>query len=76
MDLSMRATVPAHVASERVFDFDYIGDSLFLNDPHVGLAKLISEAPDIFFTPANGGHWVVLNYASCVEISRNPTDFF
>lgn len=51
--------VPDHVPSDRVFDFDLHFDPRLDGDAHAGYASLHRDAPDIFFTPRNGGHWVM-----------------
>jgi hypothetical protein len=50
--------VPAHVPPERVFDFDFVDDPLLKPDPHRGLLQLRNAAPELFYTPRYGGHWV------------------
>lgn len=67
--------VPGHVAAERVFSFDIYNDSILQQDLHEGYAKLIEQAPDIFYTPKNGGHWVVTRLAFAEEILRDPAHF-
>jgi len=70
-----RGAVPAHVPAELVFEYDYIADPLFAHDPHAGLAKLFENAPPIFFTPCNGGHWVVTAHDAMDEICRDDETF-
>ena len=56
------STIPSHVPAERVFDFDLHTDPRLDNDAHNGYASLHADAPDIFYTPRNGGHWVMTRY--------------
>lgn len=56
------ASAPGHVPADRVFDFDLHLDPRLLADPHAGFASLHGEAPDIFWTPRNGGHWVMTRH--------------
>ncbi|RJG18858.1 cytochrome P450 [Massilia cavernae] len=67
--------IPGHVAAERVFSFDIHKDSLLQDGLHEGYAKLIEQAPDVFYTPKNGGHWVVTRFAYAEEILRDPANF-
>ncbi|MBV9994307.1 MAG: cytochrome P450 [Caulobacteraceae bacterium] len=50
---------PAHVPPERVYDFDYYNAPGSDRDVHRAWKRLHEEAPDIFWTPRYGGHWVV-----------------
>lgn len=50
--------IPQHISPDRVFDIDLF-DAAFSVDAHQKLAGLRHEYPDIFYTPRNGGHWVV-----------------
>ena len=54
--------VPDHIPSELVFDFDIYNrgsDPRLTENLHEGLLYLHRELPDIFWSPRNGGHWVV-----------------
>ena len=65
--------IPSHVPAALVYDFDYFlpGDE-FGDWPHAQVAeRLHSQAPEIFYTPHNGGHWVVTRAADGVEVFRN-----
>jgi hypothetical protein len=69
------AAIPSHVPAELVFDFDLHADPRLSEDTHKGYMSLHSDAPDIFFTPRNGGHWVVTRYDDLVHIMRNEPIF-
>lgn len=56
--LSMHADVPPHVSQDRVFDYDLFHDRRLEKDVRLGMMSLFDDAPDIFWTPRNGGHWV------------------
>lgn len=60
-------SIPSHVSPDRVFDFDLHTDARLDGDPHRGYASLHNDAPDIFYTPRNGGHWVMTRYADIVD---------
>lgn len=50
--------IPAHVPADRIFDVDLF-DGALRNDAHQQLADFRHKYPDIFYTPRNGGHWIV-----------------
>src|SRR3546814_20550958 len=49
---------PDHVPDAVVYDFDYNTDVEYCRDPHARAADLVANAPPIFWTPFNGGHWM------------------
>lgn len=67
--------VPPHVRPEQVFDFDIYFDQELVQDAHSGYKRLHKLAPDIFFTPRNGGHWIVTRYEDQVQILRDVEHF-
>lgn len=70
------STVPAHVPPHLVYDFDYVMAPVGCQEPQQEQArKLKAEAPEIFFTPRNGGHWIVRMPADTVEMFRRTGDF-
>ena len=56
---AMIPVVPAHVKPEQVFQFDIYADPRITEDVQGSYAAALRGAPDIFWTPANGGHWMV-----------------
>ncbi len=64
--------LPAHVPPELVYEYDNARDPRLLEDPHARMRSLILEAPPIFFTPYNGGNWVVTRKKAIVGITMNP----
>lgn len=56
----------------RIVDFDYIADDRLTPDIHEGVLRLRDEAPDLFWTPHHGGHWVVMDPALITEVLRTP----
>ena len=64
-------TVPAHVPPHLVFDFDIYADPRVGEDVQASYAAAIDAAPDVFWTPRNGGHWVVLPYQAQLDAFRN-----
>src|SRR5437763_12661057 len=57
-------TIPSHVPHELVHDFDFY-DMRGEVDVHRFYRALHDrpEVPDVFWTPRNGGHWVLTRYA-------------
>ena len=57
---SVNAEIPSHVSPELVLDFDLYNVPGVEQDYQLALKRLHDEGcPDIFWTPRNGGHWVV-----------------
>lgn len=67
--------VPSYVDPSKVFKFDIYNDDLIVDDPHEGFLKLRKAAPGVFWTPANGGHWVVMESNVIADIVRKPEIF-
>jgi cytochrome P450 len=67
--------IPSHVRPEQVFPFDIYAD------PRIGITALhifadaLRDAPDIFWSPLNGGHWMVQRHDLIAEIVKNPDVF-
>jgi cytochrome P450 len=68
-------SVPPHVPPELIFDFDIYKDPRVNDDVQGSYAAALEHAPDIFYSPANGGHWMVRRYAAIAEIVKDPTHF-
>ena len=66
---------PAHVPDHLVYEFDYNNDPAYCRDPHARAADLIRNAPPIFWTPFNGGHWMIQSYAAVFEALRDFATF-
>lgn len=63
---------PDHVPEHLVFEFDYNNDPGYCSDPHIRAAELLLEAPAIFWTPYNGGHWMFMSHEA---VTAALTDF-
>ena len=70
-------SVPPHVPTSRVYDFDFHNDPLYAEkgDMHDAFAHLLSNAPSMFWTPRNGGHWVILEHDLVAQAMRTPEIF-
>ncbi len=66
---------PAHVPPARTYDFDISHDPLLTPDLHLGLLELRKRAPEIFFTPRYGGHWIAQGHEAVFEITHD-TELF
>lgn len=67
--------IPAHVRPEQVFDFDIYADPRITDDVQGSYARALADAPDIFWSPANGGHWIVQRHDLIAEVVKNPAVF-
>lgn len=66
---------PAHVPADAVFDFDYHRDSALFVDPHDRVIELVGQAPGLFWTPHNGGHWMAFGYDQVFRVLREHATF-
>ncbi len=66
---------PAHVDPARVVDWDVFRDPRYAATPevHHSLFKFSEERPrGIYWTPRNGGHWLINDHELMFEAMRNP----
>ncbi|HEX7742081.1 MAG TPA: cytochrome P450, partial [Sphingobium sp.] len=73
--LSPVSPLPAHVPAEAVYDFDMYLDPQLLTDPHERVREMLRDAPPVFWTPRNGGHWVIIGHKENYEASRDTEVF-
>jgi cytochrome P450 len=73
--LSTAVTKPDHVPESLVYDFDMFNDPEYLADPHKRVLDLLRNAPPIFWTPRNGGHWMLLSHKANFEAARDIEKF-
>lgn len=67
--------VPSHVAADKIFDFDIYEDAQLKGDLHAAYARLHREAPPLFYTPRNGGHWVITSQDLISEVVKDFEHF-
>lgn len=70
-----RPAVPDHVPAERVFEFNIYGDPRLTDDVQASYQSLHRDAPDIFYSPLNGGHWMVTRYEHIFEVVKDYEHF-
>ena len=76
MTLQFQPPPPDHVPPGLMVDFDFFHIPAGVEDPAEIWHDLVRRGcPPIFYTPRNGGHWVLLNYADIVEAYRDHTTF-
>ena len=75
MPLAQSVPVPTHVAPQLVYDFDYFHVAGIEQDVQLAWHALHSLAPDIFWTPRNGGHWVATRFADIKLIQQDFARF-
>jgi cytochrome P450 len=73
--LSPAVPKPAHVPDALVYDFDLFADPRLLRDAPARILEIAREAPPIFWTPRQGGHWVFAGHQAAFEGSRNWESF-
>ncbi len=73
--LSEAVEKPAHIPDELVYDFDYYADPDMVATGHEVALKISREAPPIFWTPRQGGHWMIRGHKAVFEASRDTEKF-
>jgi cytochrome P450 len=66
---------PAHVPDALVYDFDVYAEPSYIADPHGRLLRLHHEAPPVFWSPANGGQWVMIGHEAIFNAARDWDTF-
>lgn len=72
---TLAPNIPAHVKPEQVFNFDIYADPRISDDVQGSYSAALKGAPDIFWSPLNGGHWMVQRHDIIAEIVKNPEVF-
>ena len=75
MNQSSLTPTPSHIPQAAVYDFDMFRDVDLLSDPHRRVRDLIDSAPPVFWTPRNGGHWVVTSHEAVFNAYRDTEIF-
>tara|TARA_R110000772_G_scaffold239349_1_gene351415 strand:+ start:4890 stop:6095 length:1206 start_codon:yes stop_codon:yes gene_type:complete len=72
---TLAPAIPDHVKPEHVFEFDIYADPRITADVQGSYNAALKGAPDIFWTPLNGGHWMIQRHNIIAEIVKNPGVF-
>ena len=72
---SPMTAAPAQVPEHLIFDFDIYGDPRIDEDVQGSYAAALSDAPEIFWTRLNGGHWIVKTFDRIAQIVTDPEYF-
>jgi len=73
--LSPAVPKPDHISDQFVYDFDTFADPGLKQDAHARALQVLQEAPPVFWTPRNGGHWVLSSHKAVFDGSRDPSLF-
>jgi len=73
--MSPKVPKPAHIPEAAVYDYDAYRDPELFTDPFARIARMVAEAPPVFWTPRNGGHWVVQGYEPLFNAYRDYETF-
>ncbi len=74
-DMANKVKRPDHVSESVVYEFDYNTDTEYCRDPHARAADLALNAPPIFWTPYNGGHWMIQSFDAVQDALRDYASF-
>lgn len=75
MNVATKLSVPDHVPAELVHEFDIYEDPGIRRDLHRQYSRVLKEAPGIFWSPNNGGHWMVTRYDTINAVVMDTTHF-
>jgi len=69
--------IPDHVPEHLVFDFDIYSAPELERDPHRTMVELLrsKKVPPVFFTPRNGGHWIIAGAVEGLDMLRDVERF-
>ena len=73
--LSQNSQPPGHVPESLIYDFDMFTDPALTADPHERIRELLRDAPPVFWTGCNGGHWMVIGHAENCAAMRDTATF-
>jgi cytochrome P450 len=73
--LNALASRPHHVPEALVYDFDMYHDPGMERNAPERLLEVVRDAPPVFWTPHNGGHWIIRSYDAVLAASRDWENF-
>ena len=71
----MTSPKPAHVPDDLVVDFDFNRLYGGADEFHTAYTRVRDSSPDIFWTPHNGGHWVMTRAKDVIAVLRDTDRF-
>jgi len=71
----LTAEKPDHVPAELVRDFDMYNDAGLREKAQAHYREMLGHYPDVFWTPRNGGHWVVMGSEAVHDAFRDWESF-
>ena len=72
---NLAVSIPSRIPSHLVFDFDFMAPAGHEDDVHAAWKNAVAGAPDIFWTPRNGGHWVAVR-ADDIDVIHKDAERF
>jgi cytochrome P450 len=66
---------PPHIPDALVYDYDAYRDPELLADAFKRIARMVKEAPPVFWTPRNGGQWIIRGYEALLAAYRDTEHF-
>ncbi len=73
--LSPAVPKPDHVPDDLVYDFDYFFDPELVATGYDRILDIAKNTPPIFWTPRNGGVWVVRGHRAVYNAQRDTESF-
>lgn len=67
--------IPDHIPPQLVFDFDSLRAPEAKQCSHHSIKNLYKDAPRIFYTPRNGGHWIIARADEALDMLRQAENF-
>jgi cytochrome P450 len=75
-NLSHNLRSPDHVPADRIFDFDIYNPAVENGEYQLAFKALYEpNIPDVFWTPRNGGHWVVTRSVLMRKVLSDADNF-
>lgn len=73
--IAQPAALPAQIPAHLVFDFDIYSDPRINQDVQGSYAAALADAPPIFWTRLNGGHWIAKSFDAISQVVLDPEHF-
>src|SRR5690606_28756592 len=73
--MSVLAPKPEHIPDALVYRFDMYHDADMERNAPDRLLEIARESPPVFWTPHNGGHWIIRGYHTIMKAARDWETF-